>query len=123
MVAVQRIPPMYARDANALRSAAPALIFVGVSWCGYCKHAWPILENVALTLGSTVPVYYVDAEKQKDLAASLGVKSYPTLLYVNNNGIKKFQGDRTVDTITGFVCANSAHGTVHGFCTAAPKKK
>jgi len=109
------IPPFYARDANALRAASPSLVFVNVAWCGYCKEARPLLDKVAQALGWSVPVYSLDADKNPALAKELGVRSYPTILFVNNNGIKKFEGDRTFDAIIGFVCSNMSSGT-YGFC-------
>lgn len=115
MIPVLPIPPFYASDANALRAAAPCLVFVGVAWCGYCKQARPILDKVASVLGSVVPTYYVDADERKELAKSLGVKSYPTILFVNNNGIKKFEGERSVDAIVGFVCQHTSTGN-YKFC-------
>jgi thioredoxin-like negative regulator of GroEL len=111
---IKSIPPRYARDANALMAAAPSLVFVGVKWCRHCQNALPVLKDVASIIGTVVPTYYVDAEKEPKLAASLGVDGYPTILFVNNNGTVKFEGERTVDAIVGFVCKHSSRN--NKFC-------
>lgn len=105
------IPPFYARDAYALRAGAPALLFVNVTWCGHCVAAKPTLEKVARALGSTVPVYSIDGDLRKRLVEELGVKSFPTILFADNNGIHAFEGERTFDNLVGFVCQYASSGT------------
>jgi thiol-disulfide isomerase/thioredoxin len=114
---IYEIPPAYAKDANALRSAAPSLVFVGVTWCKYCKEAKPTMEKVASMLSSNVPVYWVDADKKKELVKSLGVMSFPTIMYVDSDGITLFNEERTADKIVGFVCANAVNNR-YEFCTS-----
>lgn len=109
--------PEFIKDANNLRAAAPSLVMVGVEWCRFCKEAKPILEKVARTLGTTVPVYFIDADTNTHLAKSLGVKSYPTIFYVDRDAIYKFEGERTVNTLVGFVCEHSNGSQSHSFCS------
>ena len=109
--------PSFVTDVSLLRTAAPSLVFVGVEWCTFCRQAKPIMEDVARALGSTVPVYFVDADKNKALSASLGVKSYPTIFYATDSGLYKFEGERTVNSIVGFVCEHSTGSDAHSFCT------
>lgn len=98
-----------------LRTIGPALLFVNVDWCGHCKAAKPIMEQVSGVLGSIVPVYSVDGDKRTDLAQALGVKGFPTIFYVAEGGARyEYTGDRTPDAITSFVCHNSAER--HQFC-------
>jgi thioredoxin-like negative regulator of GroEL len=110
--------PHFVKDASMLRAAAPSLVFVGVEWCRYCQQAKPIMNDVASALGTPVPVYFVDADKHKTLAASLGVKSFPTIFFVTDAGIYTFTGERTVNNLVGFVCEHSNGSTAHSFCTA-----
>lgn len=109
--------PSFVKDVNQLRSAAPHLLFVGVEWCRYCQQAKPLLAKVSDTLGTAVPVYYANADKNKDLAKSLDVASFPTIFFVSNQGIYKFEGDRTYNNLVGFVCEHSTSSS-HAFCTA-----
>lgn len=111
MPSVLEIPPFYARDANQLLAASPSLLFVNVTWCPHCKDAKPLLDKVASALGHAVPVYSIDGDRNSALVKQLGVESYPTLLFVNQDGIKKFAGERGFDSIIGFVCENSGEGS------------
>lgn len=108
---IRNLPP----NVN-MRAIGPALLYVNATWCGYCKETRPTIEKVAGVLGSIVPVYNVDSEADADVAKALGVKSYPTILYVTEGGaVVPFKGSsRTLDTITSFVCNNSAER--HQFC-------
>ena len=95
----------------------PSLLYVNVTWCGYCRRAMPMMESVAGMLGSAVPVISVDGDEYDVLVKEWGVNSYPTLLYVNEMGaITKFEGDRTIQNIVGFVCSNSTGR--YNFCSA-----
>lgn len=116
---VQEIPT-FVKDVNNLRAAAPSLVFVGVEWCGHCQSTKPILKEVARTLGTTVPVYWVDAEVNKHLAESLKVKGYPTIFFVGSKGLYTFEGERTVNNIVGFVCEHSSGSDARSFCTRSP---
>lgn len=111
MATVLPIPPFYARDANGLRAASPSVLFVKAEWCPHCRDAKPLMEKVATALGHAVPVYAIDADANAELVKSLGVGSFPTILFANNDGIKKFTGERTFDSIIGFVCENTTGGT------------
>lgn len=104
----------FPQNAN-LQAIGPALLYVNVQWCGHCKAARPILEQVSGVLGSIVPVYSVDGDDRGDLTQALGVKGFPTIIYVAEGGARyEYTGDRTVDAITSFVCHNSAER--HQFC-------
>ena len=110
--------PSFVKDINFLRAAAPNLIFVGVEWCKFCKQAKPIMDDVARALGTTVPVYYVDADKHEAVAKSLKVQSFPTIYYATDAGVYKFEGERNVNNLVGFVCEHSTTGSeAHSFCT------
>jgi thiol-disulfide isomerase/thioredoxin len=93
---------------NARRPGPPALIVVGVDWCGYCQSLKPVLRNVETDLsGVGIKVYWVDG----DVDANAGrmrewqVDGFPTILYKTSdnrflrypdnaprtaNGIKRF---------------------------------
>ena len=92
-----------------LKTIGPALLYVNVSWCGHCRSTRPIMEKVSGILGSMVPVYSVDGDERDDLTAALGVKGFPTIVYISEGGAQyRYTGERTVDAISSFVCHNSA---------------
>lgn len=98
-----------------LQTIGPALLYVNVQWCGHCKAARPIMEQVSGVLGSVVPVYSVDGDERSDVARALGVEGYPTIVYIDEGGSRyEYTGDRTREAITSFVCHNSARR--HQFC-------
>ena len=116
MISMKQLPNAYASDINALRSAGPALLFVHVTWCSYCRAATPMLEKVAAMLGSAVPTYKIDADEMPHLAKALGVKSFPTIFYISRHGIHKFEAERTPDNIAGFVCQHATSDGSYEFC-------
>lgn len=117
MISVNPLPAQFTTLAS-LGSAGPALLFVHVTWCGYCRSAKPIMEKVAAMLGSAVPTYAIDGDELPDLAKSLSVKSYPTILYVSRHGIHKFEAERTPDNIAGFVCQHASMDGSYDFCSS-----
>lgn len=58
----------------------PCLIDFSTTWCGWCKKLHPILEQVAKQYEGQVYVYTLDAEKEPEIAALFGVRSYPTVV-------------------------------------------
>jgi thioredoxin len=65
-------------------------------WCGPCLTMKPIFERVgndAISNNSSVSYYTFNVESDKEFAASLGIRSIPT--------IKSFSNGREVTTQTG----------------------
>ena len=96
----------FARDAPASFSPdthGPCLVIVSVDWCPHCRSAKPVLDRVAQGLGTAVPTYVVNGDSRKDLVAALGVDSFPTILFVDDDGnVHKYADERTFDGITTF---------------------
>ena len=64
----------------------PCLIDFYADWCGPCKMVAPILEELQKEYGSTLNIYKVDTEDQRELASMFGVQSIPSLLFVPVDG-------------------------------------
>ncbi len=64
----------------------PALIDFYADWCGPCKIASPILEEISHEFAGKVDIYKIDTEKEKELAAVFGIRGIPAFLYIPKNG-------------------------------------
>ena len=64
----------------------PALIDFYADWCGPCKIASPILEEVAKEYDGEITVYKIDTQVERELASVFGISSIPAFLYIPMDG-------------------------------------
>jgi thioredoxin len=64
----------------------PAIIDFYADWCGPCRQAAPVLEELAKEYEGQIYIYKVDTEKEQELAAVFGIRSIPAFLFVPREG-------------------------------------
>lgn len=71
------------------------LIDFYADWCGPCQMLAPLLEEI-----DTIDILKVNVDEFKDIAASLGIMSIPTLiLFRSGKEIKREIGFKNLDEI------------------------
>ncbi|MGW8314037.1 MAG: thioredoxin family protein [Bacteroidales bacterium] len=64
----------------------PAIVDFYADWCGPCKIAAPILEELAAEYKGKITVYKVDTEKERELSAVFGIQGIPAFLFIPAEG-------------------------------------
>lgn len=75
-------------------------------WCGHCQRLAPTWELVAGSFAgdNSVSIAKIDCTVNRDACKSYDIKSYPTLLWIENGEkIDKYQGQRSLEELTGYV--------------------
>lgn len=90
-----------------IKRGGGGLLFVKADWCGYCKRALPEIEQVSRLTGDAFPVYKLDADKNKNTVQLLGVKGYPTIFFIDQNGkiATQYTKERNTKAIIDEICS------------------
>ncbi len=64
----------------------PCIIDFYADWCGPCRKAAPILEEIAKEYKGKINVYKIDTQKEQELAGVFGVQSIPAFLFCPKEG-------------------------------------
>lgn len=64
----------------------PVIIDFYADWCGPCRIASPILEEVAQEYQGKIIVYKINTDKERELAGVFGIQSIPAFLYIPVGG-------------------------------------
>jgi thioredoxin len=64
----------------------PSIVDFYADWCGPCRIASPILEEIAKEYKGKIHVYKVDTQKDPELAQMFGVQGIPAFLYIPMEG-------------------------------------
>ncbi|MFC5970740.1 thioredoxin family protein [Halomarina salina] len=71
-------------------------------WCGPCKTQDPILEDIQEDWGDRFEVEKVNVDEEQDVANEYQVRSLPTLIIENDDGVvERFVGVTQRDDIEG----------------------
>jgi len=64
----------------------PVIIDFYADWCGPCRIASPILEELAKEYKDRIIVYKVDTQAEQELSAVFGIQGIPAFLYIPLKG-------------------------------------
>lgn len=64
----------------------PAIIDFYADWCGPCKIAGPILEEIGVEFAGKIEVYKINTDQERELAQVFGITGIPAFLYIPAKG-------------------------------------
>ncbi len=64
----------------------PCVIDFYADWCGPCRQASPILEELAEKYKGKIVVYKINTDQEKELASVFGIRGIPAFLWVPQAG-------------------------------------
>jgi thioredoxin 1 len=79
---------------EAVKGDKPAMVDFFATWCGPCRMAGQVLDELAKEYQDKMVIGKVDVDEEKDLAGEYGVMSIPTVII--------FKEGKEVERITGF---------------------
>ena len=85
-----------------INSGKKVIVEFWAEWCGPCKMMKPLFERVSSQNTSNVEMYTMNVDLNKEIAASLGIRSIPT--------IKVFQNSNIIDTRVGMMNEGQING-------------
>lgn len=64
----------------------PCIVDFYADWCGPCRQASPLLEELAQKYKGKIVVYKVNTDQERELAGAFGIQSIPAFLWVPKSG-------------------------------------
>jgi len=74
-------------QSEVLEAQTPSVVDFTATWCGPCKQLAPIVEGLANDYAGTVQVGKVDVDESQGVAAKYGIRSVPTILFIQNGEV------------------------------------
>lgn len=79
---------------EVLKSDKPVLVDFWAAWCGPCRMAAPIVEEIAKEYAGKVKVGKVNVDEQPELASAFRIESIPAFMI--------FRNGKVIDTVIGY---------------------
>ncbi len=64
----------------------PVVIDFYADWCGPCRMVAPLMRELAKEYEDQIVIYKVNVDNESELAAALGIKNLPTILFIPKKG-------------------------------------
>ena len=74
----------------------PLVVDFWATWCGPCRMVGPIISQLAEEYDGRIVVGKCDVEEADDIAAEMGIRNIPTIMFFKNGQlVDKFGGATT----------------------------
>lgn len=89
-------------DDNVRNQRGLVLVEFMTDWCGVCRRYAPELGRTSNS--TAVPIYALNADKNKPVSSEFKIKAYPTLiLFKNGKPIARHEGTMQKSTLLQFI--------------------
>jgi thioredoxin 1 len=80
-------------DTDVLKNSLPVLVDFYADWCGPCKMAEPILEELSESYKDKISLVKINVDENQQTAGKFGVMSIPTtILFKDGNEVGRQVG-------------------------------
>jgi thioredoxin 1 len=76
-------------EQDVLKSPLPVLVDFWAPWCGPCRLAGPVIDNVAQKMEGKAKVFKLNVDDNPDTACTYSVTGIPTIIIFRNGKLEK----------------------------------